>query len=428
MSFRPAHPKSRCHRSVAIAVPCVASWGLAFLATTDAGAQEAYRASVAGQAAAEARQRAMQDPNYNLKLGPVTLRFSSQMSMEANDNVNLEKDNPKGDFILSPQMSMSGVWRITKKNALTFSTGVGYRYYVDGTEQGGIYVTPGTAIGFDVYVKDFVINLHDSFSYTPNVTGDPQVSGVGTLDTMENTSGIGVTWDLNQAVLSLGYDHVIHKTFNSDYSNDSRTLDLLNLSGGVRVRPTSLAGVQISGGFTDNQASSDPDSSHVAAGLFYRTQMSEYFSLSVSGGYVTYFFDSSAGNANGAHSTVSAFYGDLSIEQRVNAFYSHSFSAGRSLQAGTSNDTTDLIHVTYSAVWKLFRKTSFHYSLSFEHYEDTQVYTDSGERYGFGLGFSRPITRKMGGSLDYHFYDKDAKDPSQDYTQNQLVLTLGYSF
>ena len=228
--------------------------------------QEAVRTSLAGQDAAEARQRALADQKANMRLGPVSLRFGSQFSMEANDNVKLEKHNEECDLILRPQLNVVGVWRITERNSLTFSTGVGYQYYVFDTETGSFYLTPGSEISFDLYVKDFIINVHNRFSYTPDVSGDAQVSGVGSRETLDNTTGVTVTWDLNDMVLMLGYDHVIHRVEESDSSNEDRTQDLFSLSGGFRLRPTTMVGVQVSGGLTGNEGGKNPDNSHPAGG------------------------------------------------------------------------------------------------------------------------------------------------------------------
>ena len=391
--------------------------------------QEAVRTSLGGGGGGGGRERGLADQKANMRLGPVSLRFGSQFSMEANDNVKLEKHNEECDLILRPQLNVVGVWRITERNSLTFSTGVGYQYYVFDTETGSFYLTPGSEISFDLYVKDFIINVHNRFSYTPDVSGDAQVSGVGSRETLDNTTGVTVTWDLNDMVLMLGYDHVIHRVEESDSSNEDRTQDLFSLSGGFRLRPTTMVGVQVSGGFTDNDGEQNPDNSHVAGGVFYSAQLSERFRLRATVGYVTYFFDDPpSGSGIDIDSTVSAVYADLSVQHRVSESYSHALMAGRKLQAGFYNDTTDTIFANYSASWRLFRKTSFRYTLSFEHYEDTQDDSDSGQRYGFGCGFYRPLTEKLSASVDYNFYLKNADDSAEDYTQNRLVLALGYSF
>ena len=56
------------------------------------------RISSAGAEAAEARRKTTESTDYNLKYGPVTLRRSSALGIEGNDNVNLSEDDPQADF------------------------------------------------------------------------------------------------------------------------------------------------------------------------------------------------------------------------------------------------------------------------------------------------------------------------------------------
>jgi hypothetical protein len=413
------------------------------LAAASGPAQEAFRTSLAGQAAAEAKQRALADQNFNLRLGPVGLRFQSQLSIEANDNVRLEDNDPKSDVIVRPQFNIQGVWRVSEKNSLTFSTGIGYLVYLNSTEPNALFITPGSDLSFDLYVKDFTFNFHNRFSYSPDVSNQPQISGIGTLETLENTSGLGVKWDLNKVILELDYDHNIHKVTTPGYSYNNSTMDLLSLSAGFVINPTTTAGLQVSGGMTKYEQNFFNDNSHVAAGPFYSIQLSDNFSLRASGGYVAYFYSNNTGTNNSVYSnntgtnssSAGAFFGDLSLRQRVNASYAHSLSVGRLLQSGSFSETLDLIYARYEANWRLFQKTSLGFSLSYEHFTEVLRESNVADRYGFGLSLSRPLTRKLGASLQYHYFLKDSSLATGNsslatgnYVQNQLALSLLYSF
>lgn len=416
---------------LAVAAGCGAMCAMLFAATS-APSQEAFRTSLAGQAAAEAKQRALANQNFNLRLGPVGLRFQSQLSIEGNDNVRLEDNDPKADVIVRPQFNIQGVWRVSEKNSLTFSTGIGYLIYLNSTYPNALFITPGSDLSFDLYVKDFTFNFHNRFSYTPDVSNQPQVSGVGSLETLENTSGVGVTWDLNKVILQLDYDHTIHKVTTPGFSYDNSTMDLLSLSAGFVINPTTTAGLQVSGGMTKYEENVFEDNSHIAAGPFYSIQLSDNFSLRASAGYVTYFYSNNTGTNS---SSAGAFFGDLSLRQRVNASYAHSLSVGRLLQSGSFSETLDLIYARYEANWRLFQKTSLGFSLSYEHFTEVLRESNAADRYGFGLSLSRPLTRKLGASLQYHYFLKDSSLATANsslatgnYVQNQLALSLLYSF
>jgi len=103
------------------------SVGLAMLGCAGVWAQDAFRASLAGQAAAEAKKRAAENQRYNVKLGPVSLRLVGQLGLEGTDNVKYETDeNAEADFIFRPQLNLTALWRVTEKNSLNLALGFGY--------------------------------------------------------------------------------------------------------------------------------------------------------------------------------------------------------------------------------------------------------------------------------------------------------------
>src|SRR3954466_6356591 len=100
-----------------------------------AGAQDAIRPSLAGEAAAEARRQSIDKIPYNLQVGPIKFRFSATMGIEYNDNINLAEDasytfftstgvaipvrtEAQSDVILRPQVNLNALWPITQLNTL----------------------------------------------------------------------------------------------------------------------------------------------------------------------------------------------------------------------------------------------------------------------------------------------------------------------
>jgi hypothetical protein len=158
-----------------------------------AGAQEAFRASLAGQDAAEAKKRTLANQRFNLRLGPVSMRFQAGLASEVTDNVRNASTDEQADLSLRPQINTVAVWPVTPRNTLSFSMGLGYAKYLNATEYDGLFIAPGSDVALDLYVQDMVINFHDRFSFSQDVTGDPTVSGIGSLDRFENTVGVGAT-------------------------------------------------------------------------------------------------------------------------------------------------------------------------------------------------------------------------------------------
>ena len=399
--------------------------GIVLLAAS-ACAQEAFRVSLAGQDAAEAKKRALMNQRFNLRLGPVSLRFQAGLTTEATDNVRYSASNEQPDLIFRPQVNTVAVWPVTQKNTLSLSLGLGYAKYINATEYDGLFVAPGSDLSFDLYVQDMVFNFHDRFAFTQDVTGDPTVSGIGGLDRFENTAGVGMTWDLNKLLVNAGYDYYIYVPTGDLYSNQSRGSQLFNASGAFVINPTTLAGLQAFGGLTDYDENLYSDNQHVGLGGFVNAQFSEYTRLRASVGYVNYFFDPSQSVTNSQ--TLDGIYVDLSLQQRLNHYFTHSISLGRQLQASYSSDGVELIYFRHVGVWRLFRKTAVTTTLSYEYFKEDRQQPEKGSRYGAGLGLSRPLTRRLTGSLRYSFYLKNSDVNTQDYTQNRLVLDLVYRF
>ncbi len=393
---------------------------------TLASAQESLRYSMAGQEIAEAQKRALTEGRYNLLWGPVRSRLQSSLELDFTDNAQLARDNPQADLILQPQVNVLSVWPVTDKNVLSLSLGIGYLKSVKTTQYDNWFVSPNSALSFDVYIKDFVINFHDRFSYSQEAYTDPTISGTGNYGRFENLSGMLTTWDLNKLVLTLGYDHDIYIPTSSNVSDTSRAGELFTTSAGFKLNPLTQVGLQVGGGLVHYDNSAFNDNEHAAVGPFLNTQLSDYSSLQLAGGYVAYFIE--AGGAAPNTGNINAFYFDLTFKQRVNADLAHTLSAGRQITSGLFSDVVDLYYVRYAVDWRLFRKTTLGGWLSFEDGTEHAGFDQSFTRYGVGFTLGRQLTEHASGSVGYQFYLKDATPSSLNYTENRLVLNVIYAF
>src|SRR3989440_12242192 len=75
-------------------------------------AQDAVRPSLAGEEAAEARRQDIEHIPYNLMTGAIKYRISATLGFEYNDNINLSENNPGGDFIIHPQVTINALWPV----------------------------------------------------------------------------------------------------------------------------------------------------------------------------------------------------------------------------------------------------------------------------------------------------------------------------
>lgn len=406
----------------AIAVASV----LWFASMTLLPAQEALRMSLAGQDMAERRKRALSQQRFNVQWAPVATRLSGSLGVEATDNVFAADEDPEADLSMRPRLDLFSVWRVTEKNSLTLGLGLGYTKYLRTTEYDSLFISPDTDLSFDLYVDDFVINFHDRFDYSQDVSSDPTVSGTGSLNRFENTAGVQVTWDLNEAVLTLSYDHRNFIPVRSAFEYLTHSAELFTATAGFAIRPTVMAGVEVGGGLLDYQEDILQDNQHIAAGPYVAAQLSEYTSLRLGGGYVIYSLET-YGNTN-LTSRNAAFYFNGSLNQRLGNLISHTFSFGRSVQSGIASDLVDMWRVQDTADWNILRKTRVSTTVSYEHAKTSTTTGETLDRYGFGITLGRTLTEHLTGSLGYQFYLKNSDRAASDYLQNRLVLNLAYTF
>lgn len=413
---------------------------LALIFCNSTEAQEAIRYSAAGeQAAADRRKENSMPDYYNLKVGDLQLRLQSSLGIEGNDNVRLVQTNQESDVILSPEADLTASYPLSLENTMNLRIGVGYWWYLEHPDLSRLYITPGTELSFDFYIKDVVLNVHDRVQVLNQNYSNPTLGGNGTYSYLENVSGLTATWDLNKLQLTANYDHVLRTSLVTNITEQDGTEDLFSGSAGLWLNPTMLAGVQVGGGLISYDTTQLTGGIQYSAGLFYKWQVSEFITLSASAGYFIYNLDPFNRvsvistnpftlGTNTIHSTMDAFYGSLTLVHRVNEHLSYTLDGGRQVQAGLFSDTLDLYYARLSADWNLVRKTPIGTWISYENGTETGGAGEDLERYGIGMSISREITEKLSSTLFYQYWVRHSSVASGNYEQNRILLTLNYRF
>ncbi|MEY2564279.1 MAG: hypothetical protein QOH88_2472 [Verrucomicrobiota bacterium] len=424
-----------------------------------ARAQDAIRPSLAGESAAEARRQSIDKIPYNLQLGPIKLRFSATMGFEYNDNINLAEDrtallaSPTGpilvtteqqdDFIFRPQFNVNALWPITQLNTLKLDLGIGYAFYLDHSNYNtnSILINPGSQLAFDIFVGDFRINIHDRFSLEQDPVSELSLSNVADYGRFQNTAGVAVLWDLNQAVATLGYDHYNFIATNSLFEYLDRNADMV--TGSIGFTPNATMTVGLEGSFVHTYYDQNilNDSDTLSGGAFIETQVTNYVRLRVAGGYQVINFDNT-GLVNDAHD-LNDYYVNALLTHRVSSVLSQSLSVGHETQLGVNSNYVRLNYARHTATWNVL----FHTLLSTElFYEDAD---DSGgsfvplpgvpfafnpfvaehvHRYGGALTLGYQLTQHVTLGLRYQYTQKDSDQPLRDYRQNRIAIDGTYSF
>ncbi|HEY0548453.1 MAG TPA: outer membrane beta-barrel protein, partial [Verrucomicrobiae bacterium] len=421
----------------------VAMWRLvltgSFLAfATQLIAQEALEESFAVDRSRRARKEAIDRNLYNLKAGPLLLRFDALMGFEFNDNPQLEDDPDEVDFAFRPELDMAAVWALNARNALSFNLGLGYMKYVNNTDLDHLIIAPNSEIAIDIYTGDFVINVHERVSHSQDPVSDPTVSGTGDFGGIENTVGVRADWNLNQLTISAGYDHFnfistgsgISKTLrvgtnapppNTDDAQD-RSSELFYGRAGVRLSPAVTAGLEASGGLTDYESDFFHDNSQFSIGPFVEAQITRDVKGRVAGGYIhSQFEDNSMGPAP---DSVDDFYAEVSVEHQLNQYLSHKLSLGREARAGAATELVTLYYARYDNHWMMNRFSTLHTSLFYENGRERSGVTEKFERVGAGVGVTVPLSRKLNAGIAYQLLHRNSDQANRDYLQNSITTEL----
>ena len=393
--------------------------------------------SLAGDQAAESqRQAASTIGYYNLLTGPVSWTFSSGLSLDYNDNVNLTSQNQEGDFIFRPNLTTQMHWPVSQKNSLDVSLGAGYSIYATHPDLNQVYLNPGSGFSFNIYVGDCVINLHDRVTITENSYQNPTAGNNGNYAQLENAVGTSLLWDLNKVVTQLGYDHANYASLGSTQNVPDSASDNWFLNAGVRILPEITVGVEGGLGllsYSQNQSQSSanqPDATQWNAGVFCKSQVSEYISGRVDVGYTDYMPSTSSGFTN--LSSTANMYFQVSASHQLNRSLNYTLSAGRSTDSSYFGQAYNYYFVRLEPNWNMFK--SYQLSAPVFWQKGTQLYTQAGTvaedytQYGAGIIFGGPITDKLTGSLGYQFVREDSAQSDLNYTVNIVSLSFSYRF
>jgi len=366
------------------------------------------------------------DPEYyNLKAGPVDLRFQSGLGVSASDNVNYTDTNRSSDLIFDPELKLRAFWPVTLDNSLYFNTGLGYMAYVKNSNLDHLTVNPDSNLSFQMYVSDVSINFHDRFSMSDNLSQAPTVSGTGTYLQLENVSGIDAICPLNDLILTVGYDHDWVTYSGSEFEASADNADYLYGEAAV-TNSLITYGAEVGTGLTYYDQHVFSDNFQANAGGFIESQITEHLSGRASAGVASYFF--SSGSADPNLSDVVGYYADLSLNHQINQWLSHSLTGGHRYEEGANVDLLELYYVYYNVEFSAIHELPITLRLIYEHGKEFGGTDENFDHYGVALKVKHDFNRRLTGVAEYDFTDRESSINLNSYYQNQVNLQLVYNF
>jgi hypothetical protein len=398
-----------------------------------APAQDSLRNSLAGDAAAAALRQQQANELYTIKEGDFRLLAVPWFEADWNDNVNLSKTDRESDFILEPFLQLTGSYPLTQHNLLRLSIGVGYADYLRHSEDSGLRVASDSQLSFDMFIKDFAFNFHDRFSVSEDASTEPAVSGTALYGSFNNTVGLTTTWDREDVVLSLGYDHQNSISTTGQFSYLNRSSELPVARAGLHLRPDLTAGVEVSAGFTTYDQAVLNNNQSYSGGVYGDWTPSPGLRVQPRLGYTIYQFQHTSqsdqiyyfGYTNSAPSIqtsdLNAWYADLTVAHQVTKAVSYGFSAGHEVRLGIESDVVEDYYVRPNINWAVFKDVGLTTFLTYERGNQ-----GVGNYYGGGLNVSYQLMKRLLLGFTYRLTFRSSNLLAGEYSQNMLGLRLSY--
>ena len=418
-----------------------------------AGAQEMMRESMSTPSSTSTStiSNTTSNTDYNLRVGSVKFSADLVAGIEYIDNISYSEVNRTSDEVIRLGLNILTIFPLTKLNSLRFDLGVGFVRYLEHPEatSGDVFITPGSQLLLDFYVGEyFRFNVHDAFDIRQDPVDVAELSNVTNFGRFTNTAGITGTADLhNGLVFTAEYDHFNYVALNDDFDYLDRSAEQLYGSVSYQVRPRTFLGVE--GGYTttDYDRNGLNDSDAYTVGGFLDTTITPYFRLVVRGGYQSASFDTGgtvdAGNyanfagvlglpQNGTYTdrySLSTFYWNATLNNRINAYLTHSLSLGREADLGLISNYVKVDYIRYNLAWRVLSNVTLAGDLFYDHdVESGGPFNERINRYGGDVSLGYQFNRHFAGTLHYAYIQKDSDAYLRDYYQNRVGLDVDYHF
>lgn len=391
--------------------------------------QEALENLRALDAVKEQRRDQIASDNYTFKRGDFRLLATPSLGLDWNDNIRSSKNDQESDFILRPLLQFDLSYPLTQVNLLTVNLGVGYDKYFANDELSAGRIQSGSALSFDIFVKDFAFNLHDRVSYSRDSSQEAAVANTSDFGNFENTAGISVSWLLRKATLTAGYDHLNVVSIEPTFSSQDRATEMFTSRASFEVHPRVQAGLEGTASFTAYDQPTLNDNINYSAGLFANWQPGSALTISPRGGYTFTQFDESSTAIR--TEDLSSFYCDLTMTHDATEAFSYALSVGHDVRAGIQSDVIEETYVRPKITWRAFKHAAINFGFSYEHGDQgvgnlTGGLAETYDWYGATIGTSWNFTKRAALSVNYRLTLRSSDVADRGYTQNMIGLTLTY--
>lgn len=409
-------------------------WGpsLLLLLTSTLPAQEALQNLRAADAERNQRREQFSSQAYTVKSGDFRLLVTPSLGVDYNDNVRNSDASRSGDVIVRPMVNLVASYPLTQNNLLALNLGLGYDWYLDHDELSALRLQSGSALSFDMFVRDFAFNLHDRVSYARDSSQQSYVADTADFGNFQNTAGLSATWMLSKGSVMVGYDHQSIISGKSTYRSQDRASEMFSSRASFVVQPQVQAGLEGTVSFTTYDQPTLNDNTGYTIGLFGDWQPGAALHLNARAGYALYQFKESALAIR--TEDMGSYYCDLTATHDFTDAFSYGLSIGHDVQLGGDNaDAVERTYVRPTLIWRAFKHASINFGFSYEHGQQgagnvagSPGRVEDFDWFGGTLSTGWQITEKVNLALNYRLTLRSSDQAAREYTQNMVGLLLTY--
>jgi hypothetical protein len=409
----------------------------AFLATSARG-QVGLADAMTNDSNDKARTAQAQSSQYSFKSGDLRMLLLPALSAQWNDNINTTETDRESDFIILPTLGIIAIYPLTDRNLLQINVTAGYSEYIEHPQLSSFYLSTGSGISLDFYIKDILFNVHDQFSYVQNSASNPQVTGTGNYGTFENTAGLSGDWSLKHADFTLGYDHQNTLATSAAFDQTDNATETGYARAGYKWNSKLTTGLEGTAAYTAYDQNLLNDNTSYSAGFYGTWNPDAYFQAALRGGYAIEQFEQTSTQLQ--TSDLGSWYVDLNITHQIIKTVSYSIDAGHNIGLGVQSDATEYTYANASVNWNFIKGFSLQPNFSFQHgtsgLGSTPLSSSTNHNlltqeeiydwYVAGLSLSYNVTKRFAVSCSYQFTGRSSSLPNRGYTQNIIGIQLSY--
>jgi hypothetical protein len=383
----------------------------------------------------------VRSPEAFFYFGPFQEELVGTVGVQYTDNVNLSATDKISDLSYIQELNLNTTWVISHLNQLQFTFGgqLIEHFYGNGRNQLAFAIAPNSKLEFKFEVENYKIRLFDQFSYTQNPTQDPTATNTANLNSLTNTIGAVVDADLNVVVLSLSADY----TYNNESGQNSEGQNNANTTGTrqtfragptltLRLSKDILYGLNAVATRSNSLGNANVNTFNV--GPFINGKLTRDFEFDLAGGGT--FVHTKPSIAPG-------YYYSAALRYVFNRHWQFLLSGSHELVFTTGNGLTEENLFRVGTQLELTRAIAFGIS-PFVNFGDIKavqgaVITGSGQssytQFGIEANLRWRPRKRWTTELSYNFVRRESgatfgtgTNSSQNYIQNALSLSVGYSF